>query len=169
MSGTGPAGHLLRGGGEEALVAESDVVAPLGALPVGRFWGLLRRWRRVASFGLVGGIGTVANLMIMGGLMAVGTHYVLAAVAAAELTIMGNFLLQERMVFAADRAGATSLRRRFMRSFTFNNAEALLRLPVLMLIVEFAGGAALIAQGATLAAAFVLRYLYHSRVIYAAV
>ena len=168
MSGTGTVGQVPGGSAADAVVAELNVVAPLETLPVRRLGVLLRRLRRVASFGLVGGIGTVANLMIMGGLMALGTHYVVAAVAAAELTIVGNFLLQERMVFAADRAAATSLRRRFLRSFAFNNAEALLRLPVLMLIVELAGGAALIAQGATLAAAFVLRYLYHSRVVYAA-
>lgn len=151
-------------------MSEVNAVTPAGALvrPL-RVRGLVRRLRRVVGFGLVGGIGTVVNLLIMGGLMAAGVHYVVAAVIAAELTIVGNFLLQERMVFAADRAGAGPLRQRFVRSFVFNNAEAALRLPVLMLLVELAGGGALLAQAATLAAAFVLRYLYHARVVYAAV
>ncbi|MEX5265620.1 GtrA family protein [Kocuria sp. CPCC 205231] len=127
---------------------------------------LHRRFGRAAGFAVVGGIGTVLNLLIMGLLMHFGVHYIPAAVIAAETTILTNFLMQERAVFHSDRHSAHPLKRRFLQSFLFNNAEAALRLPVLWLLVDAAGTAALLAQAGTLAGAFVLRYLFHSRVVY---
>ncbi|GEO94624.1 glycosyltransferase [Kocuria turfanensis] len=124
------------------------------------------RFGRIASFGVVGGLGAVLNLLIMGVLIMLGVHYVLAAVIAAETTILTNFLMQERMVFQADRATAHPLRRRFLQSFSFNNVDAAARLPLLWVLVEFAGVGSLTAQAGTLVAAFLLRYLYHSRVVY---
>ncbi|MEX5270561.1 glycosyltransferase [Kocuria sabuli] len=124
------------------------------------------RFGRIASFGLVGAIGTVLNLLIMGVLVASGMHYVLAAVIAAETTILSNFLMQERMVFRADRRDAQPIRRRALQSFTFNNVEAAARLPFLWGLVEFVGMSSLVAQAGTLAVAFILRYLFHSRVVY---
>ncbi|WP_155850240.1 hypothetical protein [Arthrobacter sp. Br18] len=48
----------------------------------------------------------------------------------------------------------------------FNNAEALLRLPLLVFLVEMLLMNSVAAQAGTLAAAFGLRYLFHSRVVY---
>ena len=124
------------------------------------------RFGRIAGFGLVGGIGAVLNLLIMATLMLFGVHYVAAAIVAAETTILTNFLMQERLVFHAERDGAHPLRRRFLQSFGFNNLDAAARLPVLWLLVEFAGMGSLVAQAGTLVAAFLVRYLYHSRVVY---
>ena len=126
------------------------------------------RFGRIARFGLVGGIGAVLNLLIMAALMGLGMHYVAAAVIAAETTILSNFLMQERMVFHADRGEAHPMLRRFLQSFTFNNVDAALRLPVLWALVEFAGLDSLVSQALTLAGAFLLRYLFHSRVVYSA-
>lgn len=126
------------------------------------------RFGRIASFGFVGAVGTVLNLLIMGVLVHTGMHYVLAAVIAAETTILSNFLMQERMVFHADRDEAHPVRRRFLQSFGFNNLDAAARLPLLWVLVEFAGIASLVAQAGTLVVAFALRYLFHSRVVYGA-
>jgi dolichol-phosphate mannosyltransferase len=126
------------------------------------------RFGRIASFGLVGAIGAVLNLLIMGALILLGVHYVLAAVIAAETTILSNFLMQERMVFHADRDEAHPVRRRFLQSFGFNNLDAAVRLPFLWVLVEYAGMASLVAQAGTLVAAFLLRYLFHARVVYRA-
>lgn len=125
-----------------------------------------RRFGRIAGFAVVGGIGTILNLLIMGLLMLYGMHYVPAAIIAVETTILSNFFMQERAVFHTDRSSAQPLGRRFLQSFLFNNLEAALRLPVLWLLVDAAGAAALPAQAGTLAGAFVLRYLFHSRVVY---
>ncbi|ALU39650.1 glycosyl transferase family 2 [Kocuria flava] len=124
------------------------------------------RFGRLAGFGLVGAIGTVLNLLIMGVLVGLGAHYLVAAVVAAEVTIVTNFLMQERMVFHRTRSAAGPLQRRFLRSFVFNNADAALRLPLLWGLVEVLGANSVAAQAATLAGAFVVRYLYHSRVVY---
>ena len=65
------------------------------------------------------------------------------------------------------RPSRGSLRRRFLHSAGFNNVDAAARLPLLWLLVEFAGVPSLLAQAGTLVGAFLLRYLYHSRVVYA--
>ena len=51
-------------------------------------------------------------------------------------TIIGNFLLQERFVFQDMRGAASGGWLRFAKSFSFNNAEALIRIPILALLVE---------------------------------
>lgn len=124
------------------------------------------RFGKIAGFGMVGGLGAVLNLLIMGVLMTLGVHYLVAAIVAAEITILTNFLMQERVVFHADRQHAGPLRRRFLQSFGFNNVDAALRLPLLWLIVELIGVPSLVAQAGTLVGAFLLRYLYHARVVY---
>ena len=150
----------------ERFAGESKATFKEGVRFIRQLAGL--RFGRIASFGLVGGIGTVLNLIIMGVLVALGVHYVLAAVVAAEVTILSNFLMQERMVFSAEKGDAHPIRRRFLQSLTFNNIDAAARLPVLWALVEFAGMASLVAQAGTLAVAFLLRYLFHSRVVYGA-
>lgn len=59
-----------------------------------------------------------------------------------------------------------SLLRRFTTSFLFNADEAALRLPVLVLLVEIAGIANVLAQGVTLAVAFAVHFVFHARVVY---
>ncbi|MHA7288676.1 glycosyltransferase [Arthrobacter sp. MDT3-24] len=124
---------------------------------------------RVGTAGLfaaVGAVGTVLNVIIMAVLLGMGAHYVVAAIVAAELTIVSNFLLQERLVFALIRHKAKAWRTRFIQSFSYNNVDALLRLPVLMLAVEAFMINSVLAQAATLLGAFALRYLYHFKIVY---
>ncbi len=121
---------------------------------------------RVGLFAVVGGIGTVLNLMIMAFLLSFGAHYVLAAIVAAELTILTNFVMQEKLVFAGDRRSASAVRTRFAQSVGFNNVEALLRMPILVLLVELLSFNSILAQAGTLAAAFVVRYMFHAKVVY---
>jgi len=117
-------------------------------------------------FAGVGAVGAVLNLFIMTTLLSAGTNFVVAAIVAAELTIVSNFLLQENLVFGTLPQKANGWRHRFMQSFTFNNLEALARLPVLVLAVSVIRIEAVLAQAVTLVAAFVVRYLYHSRIVY---
>jgi putative flippase GtrA len=122
---------------------------------------------RMARFAAVGATGTVVNLGVMAALLAAGSHYVLAAIVAAEVSIVGNFLLQERFVFQ-DRRSASSLKRRFLQAVGFNNLEALARLPLLVLLVELLRTPEILAQALTLAVAFLLRFTFMSRVVYRA-
>ena len=56
---------------------------------------------------------------------------------------------------------------RFAKSFTFNNAELLIRIPIVALMVTGGHISAVIATGITLIVAFVVRFVFHSLVVYA--
>ena len=120
---------------------------------------------RMSRFAAVGAFGTVLNLVIMAAMLGLGAHYLLAAIVATELTILSNFLMQERLVFRDLREGRP-IWQRFAASVGFNNVETLVRMPVLMLLVDLLLLPGLVAQAATLAAAFVVRFAFTSRVIY---
>jgi dolichol-phosphate mannosyltransferase len=123
---------------------------------------------RMTRFAAVGALGTIINLLVMAlvvhGVSGVG--YVAAAVIAAEVSILHNFLLQERYVFRDMRDGANSWLERLTQHLLFNNVEALVRLPFLVLLVEKMHVWALLAQAVTLAVAFAIRFLFVIRVVY---
>ncbi len=125
------------------------------------------RFGKMSLFALIGAIGAVANIAIVWLLTSLGLDYIWAAIIAAETTIIANFLLAERFVFADLRGRASGLRRRFLTSFAFNNAEAAIRIPVLALLVETWHISSVLATAITLAAAFVARFVFHSLVVYA--
>ncbi|MEL5991845.1 glycosyltransferase family 2 protein [Microbacterium phosphatis] len=124
------------------------------------------RFGKMSLFALIGGLGALANLAIVWALTGAGMHYVLAAIIAAEVTIVANFLLAERFVFAEMRERAGGFWRRFLTSFTFNNVEAAIRIPVLAVLVETWHISAVLATAITLMVAFVARFVFHSLVVY---
>lgn len=125
------------------------------------------RFGKMSLFALIGVIGAAANLGIMWALTAAGVPYVWAAIIGAEVTIIGNFLLQERFVFADMRTDARGLGIRFASSFAFNNVEAALRIPVMALMVETWHISSVFATALSLIVAFFARFLFHSLVVYA--
>jgi dolichol-phosphate mannosyltransferase len=124
------------------------------------------RMGRMSRFALVGGLGTLVNLAVMAALIAVGTPYVIAAVVAAEISILHNFLMQERFVFRDLHEGRHGRWSRLLQFFAFNNIETVLRLPVLVALVSGLVLFPVAAQALTLALAFVVRFLFVSRVVY---
>lgn len=126
------------------------------------------RMGRMTRFAAVGALGTLVNLLVMALLFhgTFGVNYVVAAVIAAEISILHNFVLQERFVFHDMRDGAKSWRGRLTQHLVFNNAEALIRLPFLVLLVEALHFWVLLAQAVTLAIAFLARFMFASRVVY---
>lgn len=124
------------------------------------------RFGRMSRFALIGGIGALVNIALVAALTSVGAGYLLAAIIAAEATIVMNFGLQERFVFRDLRHEGRGVWRRFGSSFGFNNAETLIRLPLLALLVSTAHIAAVPATALTLLVAFLARFTFHSRVIY---
>ncbi|MFS0892609.1 glycosyltransferase [Microbacterium sp. 179-I 3D3 NHS] len=125
------------------------------------------RFGKMSLFALIGIIGAAANLGIMWALTTAGVPYVWAAIIGAEVTIVGNFLLQERFVFADMRTDARALGVRFATSFAFNNVEAALRIPVMALMVETWHISSVLATALSLIVAFFARFLFHSLVVYA--
>jgi dolichol-phosphate mannosyltransferase len=125
------------------------------------------RFGRMSAFALVGGLGAVANLAIMWALQMVGVQYIIAAVIASVVTIVANFLALEYLVFADMRAESGLMRHRFIKSFTFNGVEAIVRIPVIWVLVSQAHFQSVVAAGLTLIAAFVVRFVFHALVVYA--
>lgn len=125
------------------------------------------RFGKMSLFAIVGGFGAVVNVLIVWLLTAVNVHYLIAAVVAAEATIIMNFLLMERFVFADMKDKASGFWNRFAKSFAFNNAEALIRIPVMALLVSGWHMSAVIATALTLVVAFFVRFLFHALVVYA--
>lgn len=124
------------------------------------------RFGRMSRFAVIGAVGAAANIAIMGLLMLWGVDYVIAAIVAAGTTIIGNFFAQEHYVFHDLRNEGRGFARRFVTSVGFNAVEAAVRLPFLALLVELHVFPGLIAQAFTLFVAFVLRFVFHSRVVY---
>ncbi|REJ07347.1 glycosyltransferase [Microbacterium bovistercoris] len=125
------------------------------------------RFGKMSLFALIGLLGAVANIGIMWALTRAGMPYVWAAIIGAEATIIGNFLLQERFVFADLRADARGVWARFAASFAFNNVEAAVRIPVMALMVESWHISSVLATALSLVVAFFARFLFHALVVYA--
>lgn len=119
----------------------------------------------MARFAAVGALGALLNLAVMAVILGLGSHYLLAAIVATELTILSNFLIQEQFVFRDD-LGGRPFWQRLLASFGFNNIETLLRIPVLILLVEALLLPGVLAQALTLAVAFLARFAFTSKVIY---
>ncbi|MFB7882587.1 glycosyltransferase [Microbacterium sp. NPDC056057] len=125
------------------------------------------RFGKMSLFAVIGGLGAVANVAIVWALTHWGVDYIVAAIVAAEVTIIGNFLLQERFVFQDMRESASGVWLRFAKSFTFNNAEAVIRIPIVAMMVSTGHISAVVATAITLVVAFFVRFLFHSLVVYA--
>lgn len=125
------------------------------------------RFGLASRFATIGAIGALANLAIFIFLNELGVGYVLAAAVSAEVTILANFHLQERFVFRELLRDAGSPSKRFAKSLLFNNLEAVIRIPALWILVQFWSFASIPSAAALLFLAFVARFVFHSRMIYA--
>lgn len=129
------------------------------------------RFGRLSGFAAVGAIGAVANLAIMWALQDLGVWYLVAAIDAAVVTLVGNFLLAEKLVFHDLRDGVSSVWVRFGKSMAFNGVETVVRTALLWFIVEALPLPSkpvlgLLVQAALIGVGFVLRFIYHSQVVY---
>ncbi|HWI32101.1 MAG TPA: glycosyltransferase [Microbacterium sp.] len=125
------------------------------------------RFGRMSAFALVGGFGALLNLAIMWALIQLTAPYIWAAVFASEITIITNFLMLEFLVFRDLRSSSGLMRHRFLKSFTFNNLEALIRIPLIYVLVEAAHIPSVLAAAVTLVVAFIVRFVFHALVVYA--
>ena len=125
------------------------------------------RFGKMSLFAVIGGLGAIANIAIVWALTGLGVNYIVAAIIASEVTIIGNFLLQERFVFQDMKGEASGVWARFAKSFTFNNAELLIRIPIVALMVTGGHISVVIATAITLFVAFIVRFVFHSLVVYA--
>ena len=127
------------------------------------------RMGAMSRFAAVGALGVMVNLLTMAVLLhtVLVANYLAAAVLAAELSILLTFFMQERFI-SREMGPETTSRwlRRFPQHVLFNNTEALVRLPLLVLLVESLGFPPIAAQVVTLASAFLIRFLFVTRAVY---
>ncbi|WP_158250215.1 MULTISPECIES: GtrA family protein [unclassified Cryobacterium] len=121
------------------------------------------RFGHLSGFVNIGAAGAVTNLLIMAGLQALGVWYIAAAIISAAVTIVGNFLLQERFDFRDLRGPAASGCIRFARSFAFNGVEATVRTAVLWAVVETTTLPGIAMQAVLIGIGFMLRFFHHSQ------
>jgi dolichol-phosphate mannosyltransferase len=131
--------------------------------------GLLRfgaQRSRMLIFALIGISGLLPNQLALWTLHdLVGVHYLPAAVLANVIAVGWNFALTDTLLYRHRRHNR-SLRSRFTRFFVMGNADLLLRVPLLALLVDGLHVEVLIANLATLVASFVIRFLISDKVIY---
>jgi dolichol-phosphate mannosyltransferase len=124
------------------------------------------RFGRLSSFAVIGALGAIANLAIMASLQAAGVWYLTAAAIAAVVTLIANFLLQEHFVFGDLRDQGRGAWTRFAQSMSFNLTETAIRTTLLWLLVETTAVPSLLVQAVLIAVGFILRFIFHSRIVY---
>jgi dolichol-phosphate mannosyltransferase len=123
---------------------------------------------RMLLFALIGLSGLLPNqltLFVLNHLL--GLHYVPAAVAANVVAVVWNFALTDRLLYASRRKNR-SFRGRFARFFLLGNADLLLRIPLLAVLVGGAHVGVLVGNLVTLVASFAVRFIISDKVIYLA-
>jgi len=123
------------------------------------------RRTRMLAFGLIGVSGLLPNQLALWFLAhVVGVHYLPAAVLANLVAVGWNFVLTDALLYRSRRQ--RSLTGRLTRFFVLGNADLLLRIPVLALLVDGAHVGVLAANLLTLVTSFVVRFLILDKVIY---
>jgi dolichol-phosphate mannosyltransferase len=122
---------------------------------------------RMMIFALIGASGLLPNMAVLWLLAHVfGVHYLPAAILANMVAVGWNFVLTDNVLYRNRRH--RSLPGRLTRFFLMGNADLLLRIPLLALLVGTLGVAVLPANLLTLLVSFVLRFLFLDKVIYLA-
>jgi dolichol-phosphate mannosyltransferase len=81
--------------------------------------------------------------------------------------VVWNFALTDRLLYASRRKNR-SFRGRFARFFLLGNADLLLRIPLLAVLVGGAHVGVLVGNLVTLVASFAVRFIISDKVIYLA-
>ncbi|MEW2632307.1 glycosyltransferase family 2 protein [Streptomyces sp. NPDC048389] len=152
---------------QDRFAGESKSTAREGTRFLGHLAGLRTAapMARMFAFGLIGLTGFVPNLLALDLLTGGGMHYLPAEVVANQFGVVWNFLLIEVLLFRdrrrhrhwADRAGRFAL---------LANADLLLRIPLIALLVSWLGMAVLPATALALLTTFVLRFAATEALVY---
>lgn len=116
-------------------------------------------------FGLIGLTGFVPNLLGLYALTSAGLHYLPAEILANQLGVAWNFLLLEVLLFRS-RRGHRHWLDRSLRFAALANADLVLRIPLIALLVGVWGMAVLPATALALLLTFVLRFAATEALVY---
>jgi dolichol-phosphate mannosyltransferase len=122
---------------------------------------------RMLAFALIGLSGLLPNQAVLWALLHLtDVHYTAAAVVANVIAVGWNFVLTDTLLYRNHRRrGPVS---RFARFFLVGNADLLIRIPLLALLVSGLHLGVLAGNLLTLVASFVIRFLISDRLIYRA-
>lgn len=120
---------------------------------------------RMVVFGLIGLSGFVPNLAALWALTEAGLHYLPAEIIANQFGVAWNFLLLERLVFR-DRRRHRHWADRTLRFALIANADLVLRIPLIALLVGEFGLTVLPATALALVITFVLRFAGTEALVY---
>ncbi|MDX6331919.1 MAG: dolichol-phosphate mannosyltransferase [Streptomycetaceae bacterium] len=120
---------------------------------------------RMVVFGLIGLSGVLPNLAALYLLTAAGVHYLPAEIVANQFGVAWNFLLLELLLFR-DRRGHRHWADRVGRFVLIANADLLLRIPLIALLVGHFRMAVLPATAFALVTTFVLRFACTEVLVY---
>ncbi|WP_329335337.1 glycosyltransferase family 2 protein [Streptomyces sp. NBC_00663] len=120
---------------------------------------------RMVVFGLIGLTGFVPNLAALWALTQAGLHYLPAEIVANQFGVAWNFLLIEKVLFR-DRRRHRHWADRTVRFALLANADLVLRIPLIALLVTRFGLAALPATALALVFTFVLRFVGTEALVY---
>ncbi|MER6571949.1 glycosyltransferase family 2 protein [Streptomyces sp. NPDC001093] len=120
---------------------------------------------RMVGFGLIGASGFAPNLLGLWALTVLGMHYLPAEILANQFGVAWNFLLIEQLLFR-DRRAHRRWWDRLGRFALLANADLLLRIPLIALLVGRFGMGALPATALALVMTFVLRFVGTEALVY---
>ncbi|GGM99470.1 dolichol-phosphate mannosyltransferase [Actinoplanes campanulatus] len=122
---------------------------------------------RMLAFALIGLSGLLPNQAVLWALLhATDVHYTAAAVMANVVAVVWNFALTDTLLYRNHRRRAPLSR--FGRFFLMGNADLLLRIPLLALLVSGLHLGVLAGNLLTLVTSFAVRFLISDRLIYRA-
>ncbi len=120
---------------------------------------------RTLAFGSVGLTGFLPNLAVLWLLThAFGVHYTTGTLVATQVAILWNFILIDLFIFHGRRRWRW--RGRLMSFVLLNNVDLLFRVPLLIVLVEYAALGVLSGTIVTVLIAFAFRFVIPERVIY---
>ncbi|MFD5709773.1 glycosyltransferase [Streptomyces pharetrae] len=120
---------------------------------------------RMVVFGLIGLTGFVPNLAALWAMTEAGLHYLPAEIVANQFGVAWNFLLIEKLLFR-DRRRHRHWADRTLRFALLANADLVLRIPLIALLVAQFGLAVLPATAFALVITFVLRFAGTEALVY---
>ncbi|WP_282703996.1 glycosyltransferase family 2 protein [Streptomyces sp. CC219B] len=120
---------------------------------------------RMVLFGLIGLTGFVPNLAALWAMTEAGLHYLPAEIVANQFGVAWNFLLIEKLLFR-DRRRHRHWADRTARFALLANADLVLRIPLIALLVSHFGLAVLPATALALVITFVLRFVGTEALVY---
>ncbi|NGN66812.1 GtrA family protein [Streptomyces sp. A7024] len=144
------------------------VALPAAQVVQGAQGGRLRKdsqLTRLLVFGAIGASGFLPNLGALHLLVGAGMHYLPAEIVANQAGVLWNFVLTEFLLFR-DRRGHRHWADRAGRFALLANADLLLRIPLIALLVSMFGLPVLPATAVALGLTFVLRYVATEALVY---